>query len=102
MPSRIVPYVGAGGGVIYYEFRQTGDFVDFVDLRVFPDVFRSRGWAPSGHAFGGVDLQMYRALYATVEGRYTKSSATLSSDFVDFDPIDLSGFSVSAGINVVF
>ena len=25
--------------------------------RVFPDVFRSKGWAPSAHAFGGVDVQ---------------------------------------------
>jgi hypothetical protein len=102
VPSRVVPYVGAGGGAVYYEFTQTGDFVDFVDLHVFPDVFRSSGWAPSGHAFAGVDLQVYRTLYASIEGRYTKSSAKLSSDFIDFDPIDLSGFKVSAGINLVF
>ena len=102
VPSRVVPYVGAGGGAIYYDFEQTGDFVDYVDLHVFPDVFRSTGWAPTGHAFAGVDLQVYRSLYATVEGRYTKSSAKLSSDFVDFDPIDLSGFKLSAGFNLVF
>jgi hypothetical protein len=102
VPSRVVPYVGAGGGAIYYDFLQTGDFVDYMDLHVFRDVFRSKGWTPSAHAFAGVDLQVYRALYATVEGRYTKSSAALSSDFVDFDPIDLSGFKVSAGINLVF
>jgi hypothetical protein len=102
VPSRIVPYVGAGGGAVYYDFTQTGDFVDYVDLHVFPDVFQSKGWAPSGHAFAGVDLQVYRALYATIEGRYTKSSAKLSSDFVDFDPIDLSGFKLSAGFNLVF
>ena len=53
-------------------------------------------------AVAGVDLQVYRALYATLEGRYTKSSAKLSSDFVDFDPIDLSGFKLSAGFNLVF
>jgi hypothetical protein len=102
VPSRIVPYVGAGGGAVYYDFEQNGDFVDFVDQHVFPDVFQSKGWAPSGHAFAGVDLQVYRALYATVEGRYTKSSAKLSPDFIDFDPIDLSGFRVSAGFNLVF
>ena len=84
------------------DFMQTGDFVDYVDLHVFPDVFRSKGWTLTGHAFAGVDLQVYRALYATVEGRYTKSSAKLSSDFIDFDPIDLSGFKLSAGINLVF
>lgn len=102
VPNRLVPYVGGGGGMIYYEFRQSGDFVDFQDFSVFSDVFRSSGWAPSGHVFGGVDIQLYRGLYASVEGRYTKASATLSRDFIDFDPIDLSGFRMAAGINLVF
>jgi hypothetical protein len=102
VPNRIIPFVGGGGGAVYYEFRQSGDFVDFQDLSVFTDVFRSDGWAPSGHVFGGVDFQLYRGLYASVEGRYTKASATLSRDFVDFDPIDLSGFRMLGGINYVF
>jgi hypothetical protein len=41
-------------------------------------------------------------LFATIQGRYTQASAELSSDFIDFDPIDLSGFRMSAGINVIF
>ena len=102
VPSRLVPFVGAGAGAAYYDFNQSGDFVDFVDLSVFPDFFRSRGWAPSAHAFGGVDVRLYRGLYATLEGRYTKAAATLGSDFIDFDPIDLSGFKLSAGGNLLF
>ena len=102
VPSRFVPYVGGGGGVIRYDFMQRGDFVDFQDFSVFTDVFRSEGWAPSAHVFGGVDVKLFRALYGTIEGRYTKASGDLSSDFVDFDPIDLSGFRLSAGINLIF
>jgi hypothetical protein len=102
VPSKVVPFVGGGGGVVFYDFRQSGDFVDFQDLSVFSDVFRSKGWAPSLHAFGGVDIQLYRGLYGTIEGRYTKASAKLSSDFIDFDPIDLSGLRLSAGINLMF
>jgi hypothetical protein len=102
VPSRVVPFVGAGGGVLRYDFLQRGDFVDFQDASVFSDVFRSNGWTPSLHGFGGVDIQLFRGLYGTIEGRYTKASAGLSDDFVDFDPIDLSGFRVSAGINIVF
>jgi hypothetical protein len=102
IPNRVVPYVGAGGGVTYYQFRQNGDFVDFQDLSVFPDAFRSQGWTPTAHVFGGVDVKLYRALYGTVQGRYTKSAGKLGADFIDFDPIDLSGFRVSAGINVLF
>ena len=102
IPRRVVPFVGAGAGVVFYRFAQNGDFVDFEDLSVFRDSFRSQGWAPTAHAFGGVDLQIYKGLYGTVQGRYTKAAARLSSDFVDFDPIDLSGFRLSAGINIVF
>ena len=102
VPSKVVPYVGAGAGVVYYSFRQYGDFVDFVDSSVFYESFRADGWAPTAHAFGGVDVQLYRGLYATVQGRYTKASGKLGSDFIDFDPLDLSGFRMSAGINVLF
>jgi hypothetical protein len=102
VPSRVIPFVGAGAGAVLYAFRQSGDFVDFVDNSIFFESFRSTGWAPTAHVFGGVDVQMYRGLYATVQGRYTKASGTLGSDFIDFDPIDLSGFRMSAGINLIF
>jgi hypothetical protein len=102
IPARLVPYVGGGGGLVFYRFEQSGDFVDFQDLSVFTDVFRSSGWAPSAHAFGGVDVRLYRGLYGSVEGRYTKASAKLSNDFIDFDPIDLSGFRLAAGVNFLF
>jgi hypothetical protein len=36
------------------------------------------------------------------EGRYTWASDDLEGDFVGFDPIDLSGLRLSAGINFVF
>ena len=102
VPRRIVPFVGAGGGAVYYDFNQSGDFVDYADFSVFRDSFRSKGWAPSLYVFGGTDVKLYRALFATFEGRYSYARGKLSTDFVDFDPIDLSGFRISAGINVLY
>lgn len=102
VPHRVTPYVGAGGGMLWYEFKQSGDFVDFVDSSVFTDNFRSAGWTPSVHAFGGADIHLYKRLFVTVEGRYLWASATLGRDFVDFDPIDLAGFRMSAGVNVLY
>ena len=109
IPRTFVPYVGAGGGVTRYTFRQTGDFVDFATenraagtFRIFTDVFQSRGWAPSVHAFGGTDIMVFKRVYLTLEGRYTSVYAELEQDFIDFEPMDLSGFRFGAGINFVF
>jgi hypothetical protein len=102
VPRGITPYVGAGAGAVRYEFTQRGDFVDFVDLSVFPDFFESKGWSPSAHVFGGADLQIFRLLFLQVEARYLWSSGELGPDFIDFGPIDLAGFRTTVGISVVF
>ena len=69
---------------------------------MFTDTFASKGWAPSGHVFGGVDLQVYRLLFVQIEGRYLWASGELDRDFVDFDPIDLAGFRTTAGVSFLF
>lgn len=109
IPRTFVPYVGAGGGVTRYEFRQAGDFVDFATenpaagtFSIFTDTFRSEGWSPQVHAFGGADILVFKRLYFTVEGRYTWVNAELDQDFIDFQPMDLGGFRFGAGINFVF
>lgn len=109
IPRTFVPYVGAGGGVTRYEFRQAGDFVDFATenpalgtFTIFTDTFRSDGWAPQAHAFGGADILVFKRLYFNLEGRYTWVHADLDQDFIDFQPMDLGGFRFGAGINFVF
>jgi len=102
IPNTIVPYVGGGFGYGSYSFRQNGDFVDFVDKHIFTDTFRSEGWAPVVQAFAGTDIQMYKKLLFTLEGRYSWQHADLSTDFIDFDPIDLGGFRFGAGIRFGF
>ncbi|MBM3820078.1 MAG: hypothetical protein FJW14_13820 [Acidimicrobiia bacterium] len=104
IPARVTPYVGAGGGALWYEFTQQGDFIDVLSANraVFTDNFRSTGWTPSAHALGGVGVRIQRRTYVTVEGRYLWAAAPLQRQFEDFDPIDLAGFRLSAGVNVLF
>jgi hypothetical protein len=102
VPRTFTPYVGIGGGAVKYAFQQYGSFVDFQTLRVFRDDFSSTGWAPTVHVLGGADVRLYRRLYLTTEARYTWSTATLSADFVGFEPIGLGGLRTSAGLQVVF
>lgn len=102
VPRAVTPFVGGGAGAIKYQFEQYGSFVDFQTLRVFNDTFRSQGWAPSAHVLAGADLRVYRRLYVSGEARYTWSSAPLSADFVDFEPIDLAGARLGASLKLVF
>jgi hypothetical protein len=102
IPRTLIPYVGAGGGYGKYEFRQNGDFMDFTDHHIFPDTFRSEGWAPTAHVLGGLDIQAMRHLMLSFESRYSWQHADLSQDFVDFDPIDLGGLRFGAGIHLAF
>jgi hypothetical protein len=97
--------VGAGGGFLWYEFTQAGDFIDALappPQRVFADAFRSKGWTPSAHVFGGLDAKLHRALMGTFEARYLWAHAPLGRSYENFDPIDLAGFRVAAGINLLF
>jgi hypothetical protein len=104
IPSAVTPYVGAGAGILKYEFLQFGDFIDVdsANSAIFTDTFRSSGWTPSAHVFGGVDVRVYKRLYLSGEGRYLWSSGTPDRDFIDFDPIDLAGFKVTAGVHYMF
>jgi hypothetical protein len=102
VPRTVVPYAGAGGGMLWFDMRQTGDWVDFQDNSIFTDVFVARGWTPSAHVLGGVDIKVFRRLYLNLDARYLWAAGDLGSDWIDFDPIDLTGMRLAAGINVVF
>jgi hypothetical protein len=102
VPRHVVPYVGAGGGAVRYDLVQFGDFIDFQDNSVFASTFTSAGWAPVAQAFGGVDVLVFKRVYLTIDGRYQWANASLSSTWVDFDPLDLSGFKLAAGASFLF
>ena len=110
IPAAVTPYVGAGGGILKYEFLQFGDFIDVntANMEIFTDTLRSSGWTPSAHVFGGVDVKVWRRMYISGEARYLWSNATPSGgsdgrrrDF-DFDSIDLAGLKATAGIHYMF
>ena len=103
IPNRYVPFVGVGGGAMWYRFRQEGDFVDFETLDVFNDMYTSSGWTPTGHGFAGLDISLGPRWVLTGQGKYTYAKARMNpQDFDDFDKIDLSGFSATFGLSVRF
>jgi hypothetical protein len=101
IPSRFSAYVGAGGGITWYRFRQDGDWIDFKTMDVFSAVMESDGWTPTAHVLAGTEWNLGARTALVTEARYERSHATLNaSDFSGFGPIDLSGFSTTAGITI--
>ena len=101
IPSAVIPYVGAGAGFVRYDTLMTGRFVDVVDYTIFADTIESQGWAPSVHAFGGVDFRLTQHILLTTEARYSWATAELDGALAGFDH-DLTGLRISAGIRFVF
>jgi hypothetical protein len=100
VPSRLNPFVGAGVGVVSYEFTQSGDFVDFETLDIVFDSLSSSGSGAAAYASAGADLSIGKQLYLTGEARYTLAGGELSDSYAAYDWIDLSGLRVTAGISV--
>ena len=98
VPARVTPYVAAGGGITWYQFKQTGDFVDYQTLDVFGTELISEGWSPSAFGAVGADYALGARVGLVGEARYDWASARLSSDFSGFNRIDLSGFAVTVGL----
>lgn len=102
VPNQFAPYLGAGVGLMHYEFVQRGEFVDYVDFAIFDETFSSEGTSMMAHLLGGVETSLSPRLVLNVEGRYEWASSDMGELWDDYDPIDLSGFQVSVGLAVRF
>jgi hypothetical protein len=98
IPNKVVPWVGAGAGTMWYRFRQQGDFVDFQTSNVFTSSFSSTGWTPAAQGMGGVDVSITPLIALRGEGRYVWAKAPLGRDFSGFNRIDLSGVQGTLGL----
>ena len=97
VPSKVSPYVAAGGGMMYYLFKQDGEFVDYKTLDIFSTSLKSTD--VSAMLFGalGTTYSLTPRVGLNAEVRYERAKGSLSSDFRDFSPIDLSGVGLTAG-----
>ncbi len=98
IPTRVLPYVGGGGGIVRYSFGQSGDFVDRSTLDIFTAALESSGIGATMHVTTGMDISITPLIFVNAEARYSWANADLSSDFTGFRPIDLSGMRVIAGV----
>jgi len=102
VPNHVAPYLGAGAGVMFYNFEQKGDFIDNNTLAVFSDTFHSGGSALMGQLLAGADWALGPRWALRTEARYLLANASPGSDFAGFHRIDLSGVTTSVGFFVRF
>ena len=105
IPTKTIPYVGATGGVLWYEFGQEGDFVEVVDEttgNIFSDELKSDHYGLMGQLFAGVERRLNARWSLSGETRYTHSSARLENDYAGMGDIQLSGLAFTIGATVRF
>ena len=102
VPARFAPYVGVGGGMVGYEFRQSGDFVDANTNNVFNSDLKSSGWVPEAQGVVGLDYTLTPRFALTGEGKYLWARGRPNEGFNGFDRIDLSGFTTTIGLKLRF
>jgi opacity protein-like surface antigen len=108
IPTRILPYVGAGAGLVHYNFSQQGDFVNFTNDAIFTDLLVSKNPALMTQLSAGLDFVLTRRIIANVESRYSWAHGDISMGLAGysrdylFDSIDLNGLKTIAGISFRF
>lgn len=98
IPAQFAPWVGVGGGLMWYRFNQVGDFVDFENNNVFFDTIESSGTSLAAQGMAGVDVTITPRMAITGDARYVWAKGNLQPDFSGFDRIDLSGASLTLGL----
>lgn len=103
---RPVPYVGAGIGLMYWEYEEEGDFVGFDALGpfIYYDRLKDSGTDFAAHVLAGVEFPMGASWHFTFEGRYTWAEAAPGGAFADLQlgDLDLGGFAGFFGFSNQF
>jgi hypothetical protein len=102
----VIPYVGAGIGVYFWQYEEIGDFV--VDRLTDPNVITgsafSDGTDLGWNIHGGIQIPFSRSATFISQIKYSKAEGELDVSGFDpaFGPIDLSLVTYSAGISFWF
>lgn len=113
----ITPYIGGGIGFYIWRVRIQGENVNpnewewFYDPNIDADVPGYTIYPADAeesrisfgyHVFAGIMLPLVRRVSLEIEAKYNYAEGTLKDSFIGFEPFDLSGFLVSAGLNFWF
>jgi Outer membrane protein beta-barrel domain len=108
--AAVAPYIAVGADLVFWNYEEFGDFVDFsapAPQPIVPDHFKSSGVAPGAHVAVGVRIALARDFSLVGEGRYLWAKADMGGDFAPTQPglgnrIDLGGASATLGFHLRF
>lgn len=95
------PYVGAGGGIYFWQLQEDGDFIDFTPPPpvIFGATLDSEGTAFGWYLLGGFEVPVGRNWSFFAEGRWHSVEDDLADELEDLGTVDLSGTELGAGIS---
>lgn len=98
VPRDVAPFVSGGGGVSAFSVEQWGDWVIEDTGDIVTEEYDGSGVGLVAYVGGGVEVKLPNTLSLVLDGRYVWGDAGMTDDFRDFDPIDLSGLRLTAGL----
>jgi len=98
----VCPYILLGGGMTAWTYEQWGDFLNFEDWTVSSGTASSEKFTPCWTLGGGLVFRLKRQIGVALEGKYLFLKGQLSEFFEGFEPLDMSGFFATLGINFYF
>lgn len=105
--SAISPYIGAGVGIYFWHYEQSGDILFFDDtgevIETDEDAYTDQESIDIGFfAKGGLQLRIGRRTHWLLEARYRIVHGNLGRYFEGFEPFDLGGLSLLTGFQFNF
>lgn len=97
--ERVSPYLGVGGGFLWYELEEAGDFIDFgsEDLPIVNTWYGAEGTTYELLGVAGVDVHLSPWWSFLAEGRWREAEDDVGDDYAGYGTLDLSGWEFSAG-----
>jgi hypothetical protein len=102
IPRNWNAFLGGGVGVTGYRFEQWGDFVDERDGSIFTTSTAATGSPFLSYLSAGGELRMTPRISLLFEGRHQWARADMPPHHSGFDPVDLSGTRLTAGVSYQF
>jgi hypothetical protein len=97
-----LPYVAGGAGFYAFQYRETGEFIDFDTFEIFGAGFRDEGVGVGVYAAAGLEVAVTRTFLLFGEVRRHFVHAEHSRDFAGFGSFDLDATQVGFGFTVRF